>query len=516
VVTTPIAWSSTGGHITADGTFSSTTPGTFKVIGRGRHGKQADTAVVIVVPPTSGIVRIVTTPDTVTLSPGGNQRFAVTGYLSDGSSATVGVNWSASGGDIDAAGVYTADSIPGTYRVVAASTAGTLSDTSLVTITASAPTLLQIYVTPVSVSLSGGASQWFKVYGRNSVGDSIPVTVKFSASGGTVTTAGLFTAGSTGGAFHVVAKDPMTGKADTAAVTVSALGTIVEQGIPYGSFALWSGSAPKWGPAPFTVSVQSDDPSGIVTRIATARSLRQSLVLGIPGLGHAPYLTNGAFDITKWKAQLDKFNTATIRQAVAEAVSDGTVIGNAIMDEPEHSSWGGVMTKPLLDQMATYAKQYFPTLPMGVDHTTMYPSWRTSERYHVVDYIWSPPLYWNTLAKGVTIAAWRDAVVAQATLDGVRVAWGLNPLDGGIQAVRDGLWNCPITASEGRGTFAPNCRMTADQVRDWGRTLAQSPSCFLIMWRYDATYMGRADNQQAFNDLASTLRAKPRTSCRRP
>ena len=515
-ITSAITWSSTGGNITADGTFSSTTAGTFKVVGRGRGWKQSDTAVVIVVPPTNGVVSIAVAPETVTLSPGASHSFAATGYLGDGSTATVGVNWTASGGDIDAAGVYTANSTAGTYRVIAANTAGTLADTSIITVTAPAPTLDQVYITPVSVSLGAGVSQQFKVYGRNSAGDSVPVTAAFSATGGTVTSGGLYTAGSTGGTFHVVAREPITGKVDTAAVTVSAALATTTTGVPFGQFWLWaSNTTLKSDPAPFTVSIQATDPAGVVTQINAARGMGQKLVLFMAGGAHSNYMTNGAFDLAKWKARMDLFNTSTIKAAVADAVKDGTVIGNALMDEPDNISWGGGITKPLLDQMAAYAKVYFPTLPMGVNHTTRYASWRTTERYHVLDYIWAPPLYWNTLAKGSTIAAWRDAVVAQATLDGVTVAWGLNPLDGGMQAARDGLWSCSLTTTEGRGTYAPNCRMTADQVRDWGRTLAQAPGCFLIMWAYDATYVGRADNQQAFKDLASTLGAKASKSCRR-
>ena len=54
-------------------------------------------------------------------------------------------------------------------------------------------------------------------------------------------------------------------------------------------------------------------------------------------------------------------------------------------------------------------------------------------------------------------------------LDGVTVAWGLNPLDGGIRdSDNDGAWECPSTKTQGRGTYYPLCRMTASMVREWG------------------------------------------------
>ena len=119
-----VAWSTTGGTINADGTFSSATAGTFKVVGRGRGRKQADTAVVIVVPPANDVIRITASPDVATLNAGASRTFSATGYLADGTTATVGVNWTATGGDIDAAGAYTAGATAGTYRVIATNTAG--------------------------------------------------------------------------------------------------------------------------------------------------------------------------------------------------------------------------------------------------------------------------------------------------------------------------------------------------------------------------------------------------------
>jgi hypothetical protein len=59
--------------------------------------------------------------------------------------------------------------------------------------------------------------------------------------------------------------------------------------------------------------------------------------------------------------------------------------------------------------------------------------------------------------------------------------------------------------------------MTASMVREWGKTLiAATSGCTFVMWKYDGTYMGRTDNQQAFKDLAYILGSKPKKSCRRP
>ena len=420
---TGTVWSSTGGSISANGTFSSSLVGTFKVIGRGRGRKQADTAVVVVVPPATDVTRLVVSPDATTLATRAGHTFAATAYLADGSTTTVGVNWSATGGEIDAAGAYTAGTTAGNFRVIAANTAGTLADTATVVIDAPEPTLTNVYVSPASVSLGAGATQAFKVYGRNSAGDSIPVTVAFSATGGTVSSSGLYTAGASGGTFRLIAKESTTGAADTSAVTVvvSSGGTTPppsQLGVPYGAFAIWSTSSTlKWGPAPLTASIGANDPGGIVTQITTARSLGQKLVLCMAGCAHAAVTTNSAFDLAKWKTAIARFNTTAIRSAVAAGVSDGTVIGNSLIDEPEHPSWGGVPSKPMLDDMATYAKQYFPTLPMGVNFGGQASyTWRTAERFHVVDYTLNQ-YSWRLFSGDV--ATYRAKVEAQAALEGV-------------------------------------------------------------------------------------------------
>src|SRR5215211_3359045 len=62
-----ITWQATGGTIQSDGLFSSTTAGTFKVIGRGRGKHQTDTSVVLVIRRATDLVRIGVTPNPVAL-----------------------------------------------------------------------------------------------------------------------------------------------------------------------------------------------------------------------------------------------------------------------------------------------------------------------------------------------------------------------------------------------------------------------------------------------------------------
>ena len=229
VVVAPIAWAATGGNMRANGTFSADRPGTYKVVGRGRRWKHSDTSVVVVIPSPPNIVKLALSPDSVTLAGGAEATFTATGYASDGSSTAIGVTWTAEGGEIDAGGTYTAGETGGGFKVVAKNLAGTLADTAVVLIqnppTAPSPappppTLARVVLTPATLSLQTGATAQFLAYGRNSAGDSVGVPVSFSATGGSITPAGVYTAGPAAGSYRVIAAGGNL--ADTALVTLAA------------------------------------------------------------------------------------------------------------------------------------------------------------------------------------------------------------------------------------------------------------------------------------------------------
>ena len=310
--------------------------------------------------------------------------------------------------------------------------------------------------------------------------------------------------------YQVAAVDPSGNESSrTSPVTAATLGG---GGVPYGPFGLWANATSvKYGPAPFTASHNFTDPNTIVTQINTARSMHQKLVLAMTGGPHSTYLTDSIFDLNKWKARMNAFNTQAIKDAVRDGVADGTIVGNTLMDEPEHSSWGpaGVMTKPLIDAMADYVHGIFPTLPVGPAHGPgAYRNWRPTEHYAKVDYVINQYNWWITSGN---VAAWRDAVRAQFAPDGVRFAWSLNLLDGGVQDT-DGTVDCPWSRP---GTFGPNCWMTAAQVRDWGRTLGVD-GCLMLMWEYRDKFFNQDDNEQAFAQVAATVAGVQPPSCKRP
>jgi hypothetical protein len=260
------------------------------------------------------------------------------------------------------------------------------------------------------------------------------------------------------------------------------------------------------------MTIQGVSPSNIVSRLGAARAVKAGLMLNMTGGNHEKYMTDGVFDYAKWKAAMDAYNTPTIRQAIAAAVADGTIVGNSVMDEPhvhgtgDGNTWGpaGTMTKERVDQMCSYAKAIFPTLPVGV--AQRHGAFEPTKSYRVCEFIISS--YGNRFG---SVTAFRDEGLAMARRDGHAIIFAFNILNGGVQD-REGTWDCIGTG--GKGTHEPNCRMTPAQVREAGMVLGPA-GCALSMWRYDAAFMANPENQRAFKDVAARLATLPAKACRR-
>src|SRR2546428_263573 len=178
----------------------------------------------------SPVVQVVVAPDTVTLDPYQSRQFLAYGRTQAGDSVAVAVSWSAPAGTITSGGLYTADTIAGTYQVTAtaqvtASNSPAATPTST-TVTGSSQVknrgpLKQVIVTPTAASVLPGGTRQFAAYGKRANGDSVPVSVAYSATGGTISAAGLYTAGQSVGSYRAIATQSGGTLADTAAITVS-------------------------------------------------------------------------------------------------------------------------------------------------------------------------------------------------------------------------------------------------------------------------------------------------------
>ena len=140
-IVTSIEWTATGGSIGLDGTYSSPSTGDFRIVGK-RHGPRqttSDTATVTVVPPQPTVTSIVVAPGTATVTAGKQQTFNAVGVLSDTTTVAIGVTWTATGGYIDAGGVYTAGSTPGSYKIIAKAASANVADTVPVSVISAPP-----------------------------------------------------------------------------------------------------------------------------------------------------------------------------------------------------------------------------------------------------------------------------------------------------------------------------------------------------------------------------------------
>lgn len=216
-----VSYSATGGAVTVGGLYTAgTTPGAYRVIAVHAGGSLSDTSSVTVqAPPAATLTSLSMTPASVSLQVGAVQQFTVAATWSDGGTSVPAVTYTATGGTVSGSGSYTAGATPGSFRVIVASSSR--ADTSTVTVVAPpAATLNSLVLTPASVSLSAGATRQFNVAATWSDGGTAVPPVTYSATGGTISTGGLFTAGSTAGAFVVIVSHNGGSLADTSAVTV--------------------------------------------------------------------------------------------------------------------------------------------------------------------------------------------------------------------------------------------------------------------------------------------------------
>ncbi len=221
----PITYSATGGTIAQTGLYTApSAAGTYRVIVAHTGGQLRDTAVVTVTAVSAPVTltSMTISPSSVTLTTGGTRQFAVSGTWSDGGSATPPATYSATGGTVSASGLYTAPATAGTYRVIAAHSGGTRRDTAVVTVQSAAITLTSMSINPATVTMPAGATQQFAVSGTWSNGSTTPPSVTYSATGGSVTPAGVFTAPSSAGTYRVIAAQSGGTLRDTSVVTVTA------------------------------------------------------------------------------------------------------------------------------------------------------------------------------------------------------------------------------------------------------------------------------------------------------
>ncbi len=218
-----------GGTINAAGMFSAgTLAGVFPNTVVASVGLISGSASITV---TAGALASITVaPATATVAAGAKQQFIAAAKDAGGNIVQFTPTWTvlAGGGTIDALGNFTAGGTPGTYvNTVQASSNGVKT---LVTITVIVGPLASIQVSPSPVTMAVNGTQQFSAVGTDAAGNPVVMTTAWTvvAGGGTISAAGLFTAGTVAGTFvnTVSASSGGVSAAATIIVTTGPLASI--------------------------------------------------------------------------------------------------------------------------------------------------------------------------------------------------------------------------------------------------------------------------------------------------
>lgn len=199
---------------------------------------------------TSGALATITvSPTPVSVQTNGTQQFIAVGKDGSGNEFLITPTWSVvnGGGSINASsGLFTAGITAGTFNNTVRATSGGVSGFATVTVTAVAPSLATITVTPDPANLLPNATQQFSAVGRDGLGNLFPISPVWSVEngGGSINAiTGLFTAGALEGTFNGTVQATSGLISGTATVVVSAavppplvnLGTAAPNGIMAGT-----------------------------------------------------------------------------------------------------------------------------------------------------------------------------------------------------------------------------------------------------------------------------------------
>jgi hypothetical protein len=211
-----------GGTINSAGLFTAgTITGTFTNTVRATSGAVSGFATVIV---TGGVLATITlTPNPASMATNGVQQFTAVGRDIAGSPVAIVPTWTvvASGGSINGTGLFTAGAVAGTFANTVRATSGSVSGFATVTVTGGA--LATITVTPNPASMAINGVQQFLAVGRDAGGNTVAMVPTWSvvASGGTVNSSGVFTAGAVAGTFTNTVRASSGNVSGTATVKVT-------------------------------------------------------------------------------------------------------------------------------------------------------------------------------------------------------------------------------------------------------------------------------------------------------
>jgi hypothetical protein len=242
--------------------------------------------------------------------------------------------------------------------------------------------------------------------------------------------------------------------------------------------------------------IQPSTPSSVLSYLAQVKAKGGRVLIKLHGGEGAIKNTNGTFNRDKWKSMVSRYRTVNL----TPYITDGTIVGHYIVDEPNYPSrWGGTaIPQATVEELAKHSKSLWPTMATIVSAP---PAWfaSTTLTYTHLDAAWAMYL----VEKSGSPTTWAAQQVNLAKKKRLGLFSGLNVLDGG-------------NGSSGvRGTVPRGWNMTAAELRSYGSALlAQSYVCGFSMWRYQDSYYNKPDIRSAMVELSNKAKAHAKTSCR--
>ncbi len=219
----PITWSvqeASGGTINPQGIYiAPTTAGIFHVVATCPAHGWSQTAEI-----TIRAVSVTITPTGMQVDQGDSYQFTATITGTVNHAVTWSVQEGAAGGSINASGVYTAPAVPGTYHIIATSTA----DNTKTATTAVMVPQVSVSITPADAGVVLGYTRTFHAFVIGTVDDRVTWTVQEGSIGGVISGDGVYAPPpGTLGTYHVVATSVAdVGKSAVATVEVVKAGFI--------------------------------------------------------------------------------------------------------------------------------------------------------------------------------------------------------------------------------------------------------------------------------------------------
>ncbi|AIE84319.1 hypothetical protein [Fimbriimonas ginsengisoli] len=203
---TSVTWEASAGRITTTGFFTApTTAGIYTITARSTVNPAASGTATVTVSG-SGLTVIVT-PQNATL--GTRESAAFTATVTNATNKSV--TWTATGGTIDSSGSFTAPDTAGTYTVTATSVEDPTKSASV----SVKVNQVAVSVSPDGITLVTGTQAAY----RATVTGAKNSSVTWQTNGGSITSAGVYTAPSTAGTYTIRATSVVDSRA-TAAVSV--------------------------------------------------------------------------------------------------------------------------------------------------------------------------------------------------------------------------------------------------------------------------------------------------------